>query len=61
MVATEVERSSDMKMKSKIKTVCDVCLYKAGSNGRLCIMWQLSAVQIMINQEQSWDVDCVNC
>jgi len=41
VVASDVERNRDMKMKGKTKTLCDVCLYKVGSNCRLYICGSL--------------------
>jgi len=57
VVTSVVEQSLDMKMRDKIKSVF---LYKDGSSCGLCIVWQPFAIQVMINQEQSGDLECVN-
>jgi hypothetical protein len=60
VVASDVERNRDVKMKGIIKTVCDVCLYKVGSSCPLYIWWQPSAIEIVISEGESGDLECVN-
>jgi hypothetical protein len=65
VVTSVVERSCNMEIKCQIKAVCnvcwykvgsdvcDVCCYKVGSIHHLYIIWQPSAIQIMMGPEQS--------